>query len=635
MKTLLTLMLILMLPAMALSQTTVTGTIVDPNGNPYANGTSSAIQVVVSGQNPGTPITVSTTNAGSFTMTLPSPASYTFTICAMPTQLGPTANPTPKQVCFSNSVPIAISGGSENVSTQLNAVAAILGPVLNALSATNLNGPGAVTGNYTHSGTETFSGGSPWFDVTGPPFNAKCDGSTDDTVAIQAALTAASNAGGGNVVIPPKSTPCIVAASGTSVLNMSSFQQVTLSGLSGGAYGINLVGSTPVNPNQKGYLQFTGNPSTSLINAQGTFGVTFQNLLIQYTNASFTGLIVDTSHNATANDTQKFSFVGNAVTGTSSAQGAACGVCMDKTINSTVRDNNFQYMKVGVRGLASIGSYQNGVRVEDNMFGSGATGMGTTAIQNMGQGSIISGNVIEIGNAATTQTAIDGSGASSSCLGCSITGNWIGDAPTTWTGTLINQVGDGLNVSGNALLTSSTASGTLMNFQSAAVGISITGNELGNAATGFVFTGSNQSQVTIAGNSGQTLTAFQSGAPASGIVENTNTNVKTDYGESATSFPVAVGPLPALTGTGACLTADITTQVGGSWAGSAVCTNTTGASTLVITPGSTALHGWSCWANDLTTAANILRQSATATGSCTIAGTVNANDVITFGAIAY
>ena len=98
---------------------------------------------------------------------------------------------------------------------------------------------------------------------------------------------------------------------------------------------------------------------------------------------------------------------------------------------------------------------------------------------------------------------------------------------------------------------------------------------------------------------------------------------------------VATGTQAALTGTGACLTADITTQRGGAWAGSAVCTNTTGASTLIITPGTTAPNGWSCWANDLTTAANILRQSATSTTACTIAGTVNANDVLTFGAVAY
>lgn len=94
----------------------------------------------------------------------------------------------------------------------------------------------------------------------------------------------------------------------------------------------------------------------------------------------------------------------------------------------------------------------------------------------------------------------------------------------------------------------------------------------------------------------------------------------------------AIGQAPALTGTGSCTTQS--TQVGGAWAGSFVCTGTTGSSTVVIAPGPTAPHGWACSASDVTTS-NALRQSATAATTCTIAGTVNANDVITFSAVAY
>jgi hypothetical protein len=97
--------------------------------------------------------------------------------------------------------------------------------------------------------------------------------------------------------------------------------------------------------------------------------------------------------------------------------------------------------------------------------------------------------------------------------------------------------------------------------------------------------------------------------------------------------PVAAGTAAGLTGTGACAT--ITTQKGGAWAGQATCTGTTGASTFIITAGTTAPNGWSCTASDLTTAANILRQSTVSATACTIAGTVNANDVLTFTAVAY
>ena len=75
----------------------------------------------------------------------------------------------------------------------------------------------------------------------------------------------------------------------------------------------------------------------------------------------------------------------------------------------------------------------------------------------------------------------------------------------------------------------------------------------------------------------------------------------------------------------------ITTTNGGGMGGVLTCTATTGASTIVITPGNIAAHGFACVASDETTAANILRQSAHNATTCMIAGTVNANDVITFG----
>lgn len=124
--------------------TTVTGTVVDPNGNPYANGTASATTVVASGQASTSTTPVATSGSGAFSLVL-NPATYIFTICAPPSQLGPRANPTPQQVCFM-SAPIAVSGGSLNISTQLNALAAILGPKLTVGAGSGLViGPGGTT----------------------------------------------------------------------------------------------------------------------------------------------------------------------------------------------------------------------------------------------------------------------------------------------------------------------------------------------------------------------------------------------------------------------------------------------------------------------------------------------------------
>ncbi len=63
----------------------------------------------------------------------------------------------------------------------------------------------------TWSASQTFKGPSPWRDVTA--FGAKCDGSTDDTAAFQAAFNAALADPGGTVYIPwspASSNGCIV-----------------------------------------------------------------------------------------------------------------------------------------------------------------------------------------------------------------------------------------------------------------------------------------------------------------------------------------------------------------------------------------------------------------------------------------
>jgi hypothetical protein len=178
------------------------------------------------------------------------------------------------------------------------------------------------------------------------------------------------------------------------------------------------------------------------------------------------------------------------------------------------------------------------------------------------------------------------------------------------------------NTSGTATLTAPAVAGTSTNAVISSNVIGVPDGGASNPAiqrsaasnTGLFFSGNNS-----AFSGSGTIAAIFVGSPG---LSGTNT-----------IGMVANGTSGSLAGTGACATT--TTVVSGGWAGNLTCTGTTGASTLVVTPGFTAAHGFSCWANDLTTAANILRQSAESTTTCTIAGTVNASDVLTFGAIAY
>ena len=101
----------------------------------------------------------------------------------------------------------------------------------------------------------------------------------------------------------------------------------------------------------------------------------------------------------------------------------------------------------------------------------------------------------------------------------------------------------------------------------------------------------------------------------------------------ASSGLAAIGSAPTLSGTGAC--ASISTELGGSWAGSLKCTGSTGASTVTITPGVTAPNGWSCSSSDVT-AGEAGAQSASSTAACTVKfSSVTSGDVLTFTAVAF
>ena len=128
MRKFLQLALLILVSAASFAQVTVTGTVVDPNGNPFANGTATGQSVAASGQATYSTSPIATSATGFFTLNLQVAATWVFTICAPPVQLGPTVNPTPKQVCFT-SQPITISGsGDISASVVAGVSVPILGP---------------------------------------------------------------------------------------------------------------------------------------------------------------------------------------------------------------------------------------------------------------------------------------------------------------------------------------------------------------------------------------------------------------------------------------------------------------------------------------------------------------------------
>ena len=140
-------------PLAAAQFTTVSGTVIDPNGLPYANGTISAVlnssTSPTLGGLPYQPPTQPTglNSAGKFVMNLadntqllPGGTTWTFITCSAAGTVQPAGGKGP--VCFTVAA-LSISGASQDISTQLQAAALSLA---NAVSvATTINSiPGAL-----------------------------------------------------------------------------------------------------------------------------------------------------------------------------------------------------------------------------------------------------------------------------------------------------------------------------------------------------------------------------------------------------------------------------------------------------------------------------------------------------------
>jgi len=185
--------------------TTVTGTVKDANGNLYANGTVSAFLILGTGKPVPVGASLSSgpfplTAAATFSVSLFSPATYTFTVCGTPVSIGPRGNPIPNSVCFGTAF-IAVSGGSLDITTQINAVPpTILGPGGNPSGV--LVNP-VITPNPLNLDVDThFKGPNPYVDIT--RFGARaCD---RNATPCAGGLTASMTSGSAVATISSAST---------------------------------------------------------------------------------------------------------------------------------------------------------------------------------------------------------------------------------------------------------------------------------------------------------------------------------------------------------------------------------------------------------------------------------------------
>lgn len=134
---------------------------------------------------------------------------------------------------------------------------------------------------------------------------------------------------------------------------------------------------------------------------------------------------------------------------------------------------------------------------------------------------------------------------------------------------------------------------------------------------------------------------FSGGTSASGLAQRTANTLHQALGTCATGDTSGDLALAGIISGGTKFTitgCSAGTTVGGASAGTFV-SGTTGTCTVVITlngaTGLTAPNGWVCHADDRTTPANLISQSASSTTTCTVTGTTVSGDVLSFMAIAY
>ncbi len=360
--------------------------------------------------------------------------------------------------------------------------------------------------------------GTAYFNVMSAPYNARCDGTTDDRAAIQLALDAAKAAGGDSaVLIPISAQPCVILSALNGIaLNMDSSSGISLTGPPGGNSGPS---------GRKGALLFKatiGQIPSTLISMRSTAGVSIKNLNLQYDNPSFLGTFIDMSAVPGGVAFSQEDYIADCSIGgtgpTNLAANANPLIKLDPTINTTIERNTFFWAINAIQGQQN--HFANGIRIRDNAFsGWDTNSISGIMILGMGTGWVIDGNTFEMtGSSGSYPIPIDGWGVG--CSGCQISGNLFLDATPQFTNGLIVGEYQGTSIAGNwisgVIGGSSQTIGMILGGGSS--GVSITGNSFRGLTLGIYYPASTASNILISGNDlTDTPTAF-SGTPQSGIV---------------------------------------------------------------------------------------------------------------------
>lgn len=451
------------------------------------------------------------------------------------------------------------------------------------------------TDNFTGPFSAIFSGPSPWYDVTSPTFGAKCDGATDDTTAIQAALTAAN--GGGQVFSPPGKT-CVIA----SALSMNSFT------------GVKVLGGFAANPfigNTQSVWKFTGTCGAgACLSVQNAAAVNFSNIGLWFSGAS-------TAPALNLTGSGQVGFHGTAISGPSAVSTLA-PLVLDQGTNYVVFDEwtLFQWAGVFVEGPVN-----NGATFSDNTIFSEVVFQDPTvaAIQNASVNWVVRGSSYQmLISGFTCAPFLQNVGGFTNQQDLLVEGSTFNtSANCSNTFSLFSLPAVAGNLGGATFLSNlfipGTAGGGTQTAITAGNGQFITalGNTFNFSNT--IFSIGTGVSLNIGPNNYTTLGTFLSGTPASGSVLDNNGKT-TIYGS-----PIATGlQCGTIAAGGAC--ANTTTALQHCTAG--IATLSGGTSTITgISPAFTSSSSFYVTTNDVTTIANASKGVPASGSSITFTGT--------------
>jgi hypothetical protein len=302
--------------------------------------------------------------------------------------------------------------------------------------------------------------------VTDPPFNAACNGSTDDSVAIQAAINSFPSTGG--TLLIPQGVICSYATT----LVGKSFVKIK-------GYGIRTTGASGAS-----VLKYTG--TSTCLNLRDLNGFSLEGLYITYSNAStLTNFCIDatTATPGTA-VSQNFSMIDDVVAPFPGA--AATTICLNigNTILVRIERVNFLGCGGGISGFRLATAIQSTVvHIVDSEFINYQQSIG--AILGCGEAWVIENSTFE--QSSTGQGNAFSMGGASVCNGMSWVGNWFGDM-TVNGGTWITVTASGFTFTGNRI--SGIQSSSIAVAATGGGGYDFRGNSITNFSTALSCTGS-------------------------------------------------------------------------------------------------------------------------------------------------